>query len=317
MKVYYNILAILILLLQVSAGPVESDQDEKQLKLYLTMDRENYSSSEEITIHISVRNISGKLAEFEIYEDSQPETPDFTTFQPIVFDLKGREAENIIPYRMENRTTADVIKSLKKRKITIGANETFTHDINIKKVYNLKEGHYRVKSYFIPNFSERYILYSENELSFHITAEDSGTFKKEIGGDDSTITPGEIVLLCLDAEKRKQWQKMLKYLNEQEYIYSFHRFVRPYNKAGPRERSEILISFRRFLARHRHDYIVNFNITREDLEPDKKFARVDAVVERYGPRKNEMFRYMYRLERRKNYWVINAVEATVLKGSVK
>ncbi len=314
MKLKLKILIFSILILPGAFLPVQSENLEKNLTVHLSIDTESFNYNEPVILHISIRNTSAKISSFEIYEDSNTDSPDFTTFQPIVFDLAGREAENIISYRKENRSTAEIIKKMSRRKVSIGANEIFTHSVDLKKVYNLHGGTYRVRSYFIPDFSQRQIIYSTNELVFRIVKEDKEPFGKKATPEERLITPGEIVMLSLEAEKRGHWQKMFKYINIEQYIYSFHDFVRPYNNGGPKERIEILEKFRRFLARHRHDYIVHFSIISEELEKDEKYAVVNTIVERYGVRKNERFKYMFRLEKRRNIWLINAVEATVLKG---
>lgn len=307
--IFSFIFTILAGLLPLHSGDVNDD-----LTVHLSIDRESYNYNEPVILHISIRNNSSKTTSFEIFENTASTLPDFTTFQPVVFDLMGREAENIIPYRKENLPTSEVIKKMTRRKVSIGVNETFTCNVDLKKVYNLGSKTYRVRSYFVPDFTRRKIIYSVNELTFRIIKEDGKPFGGERTIAETRITPGEIVLLSLEAEKRKNWRNMFKYINLKEYIYSFHNFVRPYNDAGPRERIEILAKFRRFLARHRHDYIVHFNVVSEEIEKNRKYASVDAIVERYGVRKNERFKYMFRLEKRRNIWLINAVEATVLKG---
>lgn len=319
MKGRIKILSSIAALLAVLTVPLHSGDKADPMRVSLSIDQEAFGHDEAVILHVSIQNTSQKTVTFEIYEDKNVSMPDFTTFQPVVYDMEGREAENIIPYRKENRPTSEVIKKMKRRTVSLGTGETFTHDINLRRVYNLEKGIFRVRSYFIPDFKARNLIYSVNELTFRIIGDDRGPgpFGKEEMKRTTEITPGEIVLLCLEAEKREEWKRMFKYIEMKEFIYSYNNFVRPYNSAGPKERREILGKFKQFLARHRHDYIVNFTIADEEIEKNRKYATVTAVVERYGVRRNERYKYMYRLSREGSIWLLNAVEASVLKGIAK
>ena len=56
-----------------------------------------------LSLKICIKNISGKKVSFKIYEGKKYNYPDFTTFQPYVYDIMGRNAELTVPYRLKGK----------------------------------------------------------------------------------------------------------------------------------------------------------------------------------------------------------------------
>jgi len=118
----------------------------------------------------------------------------------------------------------------------------------------------------------------------------------------------------MDAEKNKNWSRMLKYINIEEFINSFSDFVKLYSRAGSFEKKEIEDKFSRFLSRERPDYILDFKITGEEIDSNGKFAHVNVIVDRFGVRITERYLYRFVLEKKEKLWLINSLEASVMKG---
>jgi hypothetical protein len=227
--------------------------------------------------------------------------------------MDGREIESIVQYRLQNRFTSDAISGMNPRSITLRSGETFTYSIDLRRVYSMAPGkQYRVRCYFIPDFTRRNVLYSRNELSFALDERREKAFDRQAPVIAADITPSEIVLLTLEAEKKGHGERMLKYIDVEEYINTYSDFVRSYSQAGNLERQEILERFREYLTRPRGDYLIDYRVTGEELGGD--VAYVDAYVDRHGIRKNDTYRYRYALKKTRNMWLITGLEATYSKG---
>jgi len=309
---------ITLILCILSAAAFLSEQKgvaANDLQVFIHMDKRNFYANEAVPLRIVIKNLSSQKQSFTIYERRDDTVPPYTTFQPVVFDMKGRECETIVPYRMENRYTADAVKNMDRRTIELRADEEFVYSMNLLDVYRLVPGNtFRVKSYFFPNFSEKNILYSDNELRFTIQAEKLRPLRMDKSEKSNEITPSEITLLVLDAERSKNWQRMLKYINLEEFINSYSNFIQSYSRAGRYEREEIRDKFKRYLCRDRADYLLNYEIISEDIEDNNRIAHVVVVVDRFAPRITERYKYHYILEKNSNLWLIISMEASVMKG---
>jgi len=242
--------------------------------------------------------------------------------------MKGREAELIVPYKMENKDPKELIKDYMKRTISLGPGEEIIRMINLKGIYNLPGGkRYRVKGYFFPRFDQDYVIHSDNEITFRIFAKKKGDLKTGIvqkyarKADEPEMLPSEVVFLVLNGEKTKSLHRFIKYFNIEKYINTYPNYVRKYQKAFDEKKSKIEDEFITFLIRQRSDYIVDFKIKREDIDTDNGVAYVDSYVERFAPGKSFRYMYRYTLEKMKvkstTAWLITGLEATIVKGEMK
>ena len=293
----------------------EVDRSGHDLTVSLHMDKTSFAEFGEIPLKIRVVNTMQWPISFTVYENPSDDSTIYTTFQPIVYDMNGKERPTLVPYRLENKTVEDVIRFRQdKRVIELMPGDMFAYTVDLKKLYRLNSGErYRVRSYFLPDIPNRVLLYSVNELSFSVY-HGSELAPKPVPKIEREILPSETVKLFLIAEKENQWQRMIKYVNLHEFINSYPEFVRMYSTASPNEKPEIIQRFVRFLSRPRLDYLVNFRVTNEIIMPDNQYAYVYVNAERFGNRRNQFFRYRYGLERVNGVWEINSLEATEIEG---
>ncbi len=235
--------------------------------------------------------------------------------------MQGKNAEVIVPYKVLKKSLEHVLKNLAARKVAIAPNEEISHTVNLKYIYNLKSNkEYRVKSYFIPDFSTKSLIISTNELYFKINKQSSAASHSGIINTSKRyvpvrkLSPKEVILLTLNAEKHRM--PFAKYLNIQRFIFSYPKYYHLYLKAGYNHKIQIEKDFITFLYRDRYDYILDFNITKENIK-NNKIAYVEVIVDRFGIKRTNRYRYRYTLTRKnihEPFWLITHVNAYVLKG---
>lgn len=317
-----------IAVLMAAVSVFTQEQDPGLIKVYLKMDKASFYQDEDIALRICIKNKGDENALLDIYEKKDDMNSLYITFQPVVFDMKGREAETIVPYRLENKDPKSMIKEFIKRTIQIGPHEEIIRVVNLKQVYNLQAGtRYRVKGFVFPSFEKDVVIQSDNELSFRIFGKKMSDIKSGIvqkyqrKSDTPEMLPSEVIYLVLNAEKTKSLHRFIKYFNIEKYINAYPNFVRKYNRAFDEKKSKIEDEFITFLYREREDYIVDFKIKREDIDRANNAAYVEAYVERYAPR--QPFRYLYRYTLEKSLvqnvhaWLITNLDAIVVKGEIK
>ncbi|RPI92696.1 MAG: hypothetical protein EHM32_08860 [Spirochaetales bacterium] len=284
-------------------------QAESPFVLIIQMDRSTFAEDEPVVFNMIIKNTSDKKEFFVSYDTS------YTTYQPVVYDAQGREAAITVPYRLMNRRVEEVVRDMYPRAVELLPNETLTHTVNLKNLYDLRTGaEYRVRGFFLPDMRNPSALPSSNILSFKIVRAPGLVKKSGVVRQERGVSPSEVVLLALTAEKNGTWDRLYKYIKADTFINAFPDYVRLYNTADEIEKLRILEEFARFLARRRDDYIKDFSITDEIFLPGKNIAYVDVVVNRYGPRLPFRFKYRYTLEKTRDHWLIIDLEATVLKG---
>lgn len=313
--IIYPVLIIIqismIFLAEVFPAAFEPDK----LRVHLRMDKRVFYSDEEVTLHVYVKNISEKKNYFEVYDSLENESSNYTTFQPLVFDMTGREAEVTVPYKIERRDINDLIRGLEKRMVELAPGESFVHTINVKDLFNLNlNTNYRIQSIFYPSFEDDTVVKSDNELTFKIIEPKRHNKPSEVDAIERSISPKEVILLTLKAEKDRDWDTWIKYINVEKYINAYPEFVQKYIRANFEEKTRVEKEFIKFATRERDDYLVKFRIIRESVEKDRKIAYVDVVEERFGIRYTHRYKYRFTLEQYKNLWLITDEEATVMKG---
>jgi hypothetical protein len=286
-----------------------------KLRVHIRLDKKTFYDDEGINLQVCVKNISENKNYFEVYDTSNSESSVYTTFQPLVFDMSGREAEITVPYKIENRNIGELIPGLDKRMVELGPGEMFTYTINIKDLYNLKlNTPYRVQSLFYPDFEESGLIKADNELTFKIIEQKHYNKPGEVDATERFISPKEVMLLTLRAEKDRDWNSWVKYVNVEKYINAFPEFVQKYYRANFEEKKEIEKEFIAFATRERDDYLVDYRIVDEMIEQDRAIAYVDVIVDRFGIRRTNRFKCRYTLEQYRNLWLVTDEEAMVIKG---
>lgn len=286
-----------------------AERAESPFVLIIQMDRFTFAEDEPVVFNMIIKNTSDKKEFFVSYDTS------YTTYQPVVYDAQGREAAITVPYRLMNRRIEEVVRDLYPRAVELLPNETLTHTINLKSLYDLRTGsEYRVRGFFLPDMQSPTALPSSNILSFKIVRAPGLVKKSGVVRQERGVSPSEVVLLALTAEKSGTWDRLYKYIKADIFINAFPEYVRLYNAADEIEKLKILEDFAKFLARRRDDYIKDFSIADEIFLPGKNIAHVDVVVNRYGPRLPFRYKYRYTLEKTRDHWLIIDLEATVLKG---
>jgi hypothetical protein len=286
------------------------------LRVYLKTDKRVFYSDEDVDLQVCVKNVSERKNFFYVLDSLDGASGAYTTFQPLVYDFNGREAEIIVPYKLQMKNIKELARDLEKRLVELAPGEVFIHSINLKKIYKLDlDTRYRVRSLFYPSVDEDTVIKSDNELSFSIIPEKRYNKPSEIEAVQRSISPSEIILLTLKAEKDKNWDDYLKFIDVDKYISAYPEFTQKYHRANFEEKARVEKDFIKYLTRDRDDYLIRYKILGEEIENLQKIAYVDLTEERYGSRWNYRFRCRYTLEKYKDMWLITDKVATVLKGA--
>jgi hypothetical protein len=298
-------------------GITQEIDDRPAYKVYLHMERYSFDDNDAVKLHVCVKNSKFRHEYFKVFDK------DYVTFQPVVYNSQGREAEILVPHRLKNAKNSEVLKDMAPRVISLARNETITHTIDLRKIYKLDaQGEYRVRVYFVPDPDRDFSQPSDNTLRFKITRSDvyatnwlHGPIREKGPRQGKfSVSPREVVMLFLSAEKERNWDNYLKYIRLENYINSYPNFGKLYNGSDDAEKLKVEDDFVRFLKSDRSDYIIDFNVDRENIVEGKDIAYVDSRVNRYGSRYHYRYSYRYTLEKFESLWLITGVEASVKKG---
>lgn len=323
-----HLLPCLILIMALGQNAYTQDENTDPIRMFLRLDRLEFYKDDKIPLRVVIKNVSDRDSSFDIYEKNGDPNSNYISFQPVVLDMKGKEAEITVPYKMENKDPRDFLKEYTKRTIQIGPGEEFTHLVNLPDIYTLETGtRYRVKCFFFPDFQKDEVVRSDNEISFRILSGKISDIKSGIitryqrKVDIPEMLPSEVVFLVLNGEKTNSLHRFIKYFNIEKYINAYPNYVRKYQNASEEKKSKIEDEFITFLIRNRSDYITDYKIKKEEIDEINGVAYVDVFIERFAPRKSFRYSYRYTLEktmvRNVQAWLITNLDATVVKGEMR
>jgi len=330
MKRLYYILTTLICAVILLSN--NSDCRETHgFSVYLHLEKQKFHSSEDIMLSIQIKNVTDDEISFYIYDSpkrsdlfdkARGDNADYTTFKPVAFDMKGRNAELIVPYIITGKDSKETISWMKKREVKLAAGETFMHTQNLKRIYNFAlDTNYRLRLHFFPFIGEpddeNKVIVSSNELSFKVINDKVYTpfYAKDPGG--VTLTPSEVVLLLLSAERENQWEKSLKYIDFDKFIHSYPDYSRKYDLADDYDKQIIEKDFKRFLVNRKNDYLVDYRIMNEEIDATGLVSYVTVAASRNSILRPQRFKYVYRLEKNNEgdyLWLVSGLEASLMKG---
>lgn len=301
----------------------------KGLDIILTTPKFNYAVNENIILNTHVKNISDSVITFfvydspernDIYDRPRGDISGYTTFQPIVYDMQGRNAELIVPYIIEKDNIDEILSWMVQREIKLGPGEIFIRTQNLKNIYKFEtDRDYRIRLNFFPRLgikNDLSALMSSNEIKFHVNREKVYVADEKPDISSISLTPSEVVLLVLNAEYENRFTRGLKYIDIEKYINSYPEFIRKYNLADDFGKKIIEKEFIRYLTLKRKDYLLSFEIKNEEFLDSGTVAFVDVIAERKNTIKTERFRYRYRLEKNRpedKIWLLAGLEASVTK----
>jgi hypothetical protein len=301
--------------------------DIQSFSVYLKMDKLKFYNSEDIILHVVVKNITDEVASFYVFDPpiredmfnrERGDTADYNTFKPVVFDMNGRNAELIVPYVASGSNAKETLSWMTRREIKLGPDETFTRTLNLGRIYRLlPDTDYRVKLHFFPftgDPDEEKISISDNELKVRIARDREYQPYKAADVKGVRLVPSEVVILLLNAEKDRFWERAIKYIDVEKFIHSYPDFSRKYDLADDRDKKIIEKDFIRHFISKRSDYLIDFRVVGEEIEPSGRISYVSVVASRKSFIKPDRYKYVYRLEKNSidDYiWMVSGVEATI------
>ncbi len=320
MTIIRQILVFIIILLNffpVHIFAYNDIKDNSSFQVFLYMEKYTFNFNESILLHINIKNKSGIKKSFKIYDT------DYTSFRPVVYDMNGREADTLVDYRLKNKTAVEAIKDSNSRIIELSHNETFCHSIDLKNIYKIEpEKEYRLKALFFQDAENQTAIISDNQLNFktlrdlNVTSNSGISRILKFSSPSRGLSPFEVVLLFLRAEKDRNWDNYFKYIDIDKFIKAYPDYVKIYNQAIKKndieQKEKIVIEFVNFLKEERSDYILSYEVQNE-LKSSQSISYVDAFVKRFAARNPVFYKYRYSLEKYENLWLITDVEVTVAK----
>ena len=298
----------IVMLLCIFVATYISSEASEYLKVTLVSPKLSYDENDDVIVYCVVHNIATVPVEFTVYDIP------YTTFQPVVYTLEGKEAPCTVEYRLKNIPTATIVKEEMGRKITLQPDEKFVYTAYCNTFYSFtKNQKYRIKVYFYPDAKDSYTIKAVNELNIHITPVPEFAMRTGIVKHERKITPSEIVALTLMAEKNKKWDNVVKYINIEKFIYAYSEFAKRYSTTNDYERLIVQQDFINFITKERPDYLIDFSVIGEQILPKMNVAYVDVKVKRWGPRFPAVMKYRYTLEPYKDFWVIVNLDASIIK----
>ena len=111
-------LIIILILSFACIATALADVKDNESVVYIKLDKTQFRQNEKILLKIYVKNSSVNKKKFYVY-DSDKEIS-YTTFQPMIRDLSGREPAIKVPYILEGIRANQQIAGLKRRMIELG-----------------------------------------------------------------------------------------------------------------------------------------------------------------------------------------------------
>ncbi|HOP62155.1 MAG TPA: hypothetical protein PK358_02800 [Spirochaetota bacterium] len=329
MKSYKSAIILALIILAAGMNYLYS-MEARSFRVYLSMDKLKYYNSDEIILNIRIKNITDDPAAFYVYDSpdridifdrARGDTADYTTFKPVVYDMNGRDAELVVPYITGEKNKTETLSWMVKREIKLGPGETFIHKQNLRRIYDiLPERRYRLKMHFFPFIGDRenenFVVVSSNEIKFRVSRDRSYQAYKDKDSGSVMLTPGEVVLLLINAEREKSFEKAVKFLDIDKFIHSYPDFSRRYDISDDLEKKNIEKEFIRYLINRRDDPLAEYRIVSEEIEESGLVAHVSVEAKREGLIKPARYRYLYRLEKnsKNDYiWLVAGLEALVIR----
>lgn len=279
------------------------------LTVVVSFDKEKMVMGEAVKLNYSVQNRSDKVQSFKLFN-----LP-YTTVQPRVYDRKGREAELIVKHKQKKESTIKAVTGLQSRLVELDPGESYSIIINLADIYKLNpDQDYLVKGYLFPFAADNEMnIAGSNVEIFKISSAPAPIQEGEDIVQSRSITPGEIINLWFIAEKNRNWNVYIKYIDLEKYVEAFPQYSQQYLRAkgDPYRQQKVINEFRDYLRQNRNDYLMEYEILNETGLDNRHEAVVDVSVKRFGPARPIVYYYKYTLERYNDFWVITNVEATV------
>ena len=303
--------------------------DIQSFSVYLKMEKLKFYNSQDIILHVVIKNITDEVASFYVFDPpgredmfnrERGDTADYNTFKPVVYDMTGRNAELIVPYMASGSDLKETLSWMTRREIKLGPGESFTRSLNLGRIYRLQsDTDYRVKLHFFPFIGdpdEDKLSISYNELKVRISRDREYQPYKSADIKGVRLVPSEVVILLMDAEKDGYWERAIKFIDIEKFIHSYPDFSSKYDLADDRDKKIIEKDFIRYFISKRSDYLIDFTVVGEEVEPSGLVSYVSVVASRKSLIKPDRYKYVYRLEKNSidDYiWMVSGLEATIVR----
>ncbi|HRX16765.1 MAG TPA: hypothetical protein P5123_10660, partial [Spirochaetota bacterium] len=137
-------LIFLMLVLSLFAAQMSADTATSGLVPTVSLKRATFHDVRYIQAEIIVQNRGKEPASFIVYDKP------YTTFQPVVYDVNGREAPVRVAYRLTGLRADQVLGGVASRTILLVPGEKYSCSVNLADYYEFAHGReYKVRLLFL------------------------------------------------------------------------------------------------------------------------------------------------------------------------
>ncbi|MDA3899724.1 MAG: hypothetical protein PF637_04290 [Spirochaetes bacterium] len=303
-------LFFIILVIGLFTVKILADSELSGLVPYVALKKTTFHDTRFIEAEVVIENRGDAPAKFMVYDKP------YTTFQPIVYDINGREAPVRVAYRLTGLRANDVLGGVNPRQILLLPGEKYSSTVNLADFYEFASGReYKVRLLFLRDAAQKEARLGTNIVRVKVSTDRSDRQQPAVAVNgrinDDSIRPEEIIHLFLMAEQRENWRDYLKYIDLHQYIYSFPDYAKVYLSGGAALKQEALQSFSDYLIESRPDTIVDYEVLSETISDNS--STVTVRVKRAAAGRPFTYNYTYSLEKKRAAWMITGVTASVAR----
>ncbi len=314
MKRYIIALLILAWITGINAQDNRLLIKDLDLKVYISLDRENYRIGEDIYLSVEIINQSSDYVEFDTSAYKLNNTKLF------VGNLQTGELleEKYSKIVEDNKLEKSRPELFKLNKTALYTDEILKFKLNLPEYFEFEEmGRYKVYIEFdpFPASSKKHKIQSnpiflilKDRLMEEVLKVQIKKLKET--EDKKRYTPKGAIDFMLESYKNGDWENYFMYQNLDKIILQYNQFKNKYQRASRIMKKKIIEDFKKWIIK-REDKEIDENEKYEILNIDHSYKEKTAVVKcRITYKKPALYRtyiYEYHLYQDGVKWIINDI----------
>ncbi len=277
--------------------------DYDMLEYEISLDKDIFLIGETLEINNLIRNNGNEVIGIEIAKASN------LNFDFILYKLNGRIVEKSMSYYEKKERAIQNLSSLRQEALVSG--EQYGQIVILNEYYeDLKPGRYILEPVFYPltNISDSYPKIVGKKLQIQIVPT---PYKDEIDSIDSmddddeefkSLSPYDTIDYILDAKLNGNWKSFFNYIDLSKLINIYKDWKERYNNLPKSKRNNLLEEFKEYLKQNFETEMLGYEVIRSTRE--NNVAEVLTEIHRGTDGVDYISRYLFKLEKRYEYWII-------------
>lgn len=284
----------------ISGQTADVSFDYEMLDYEISLDKDIFQIGETLEINNLIMNKGNEVIGIEIAKASN------LNFDFILYKLNGRIVEKSMSYYEKKERAIQNLGSLRQEALVSG--EQFGQIVVLNEYYeNLIPGRYILEPVFYPltNISDSYpkiigkkiqiqIVPTPYENSIHSSTMEEETYE--------SLSPYDTVDYILNAKLNNNWKSFFNYIDLSKLINIYNDWEDRYNNLPKSKRNNLLEEFKEFLKENFEKEMLKYEVVRSTREKNK--AEVLTEIYRGTDEVDYISRYLFRLEKRYEYWIV-------------